>query len=67
MRMMTEELNSNKLLWGEMRGMFKSCRIKKFSVRTVKVSKDLIFANNMRAIHLYSALPFIKYLCICKI
>lgn len=65
--MTTEELNSKKLLCGEMRGMFKNCRIKKFSVRTVKVSKDLISANNMRAIHLYSALPFIKYLCICKI
>ena len=47
MRMMTEELNSKKLLWGDMRGLFKNCRIKRFSVRTVKVSKDLISANNM--------------------
>lgn len=35
-----------------MGGTLKNCTIKEFSVRTVKFSKDLVSANNMKAIHL---------------
>lgn len=56
MRMVTEELKSKKLLLRGDGVNLQNCLIKEFSVRIVKFSKDLVFAN-MKAIHLCTALP----------